>query len=396
MKKIIFSTLAIATFAFTSCSDDDNTTPNVTAPATYKFERNGQTTVSYSGQSTLIKMAEELVSALKNTAKTSAELVAMYNHEEGNADFMDTDLNASSKNIKSKTAASSDYFSANTAEANQIKTDLEAYITKQVSEVYPNWAVDAAAGTAGKVTENGGSERFVNAKGLEYNQAFGKSLIGALMADQMLNNYLDTSVLDAGGVNTTANDNDVLAEGKNYTTMEHKWDEAFGYLYGAEADAENPQLGVDSFLNKYLKRVNDDVDFNDTADNIYNAFKLGRAAIVAKNYELRDEQAKIIRAEVSKVIAVRAVHYLKVGSDALATDKASAFHDLSEGFGFVQSLRFTRNANGEPHISKDDINEMLAKLQEGDGFWTITTDTLNNMAETIATAYGFTVDQAAN
>ena len=37
--------------------------------------------------------------------------------------------------------------------------------------------------------------------------------------------------------------------------MEHKWDEAFGYLYGAEEDETAPVLGVDSFLNKYLDKV---------------------------------------------------------------------------------------------------------------------------------------------
>ncbi len=52
------------------------------------------------------------------------------------------------------------------------------------------------------------------------------------MTDQILNNYLSPAVLDAGD-NVTKNDNDILADGKDYTTMEHKWDEAFGYLYGA-------------------------------------------------------------------------------------------------------------------------------------------------------------------
>ena len=40
------------------------------------------------------------------------------------------------------------------------------------------------------------------------------------------------------------------------------------------------------------------------ADAIYDAFKLGRAAIVAKDYTLRDEQAAIIKVELSKVVGV--------------------------------------------------------------------------------------------
>ena len=35
-----------------------------------------------------------------------------------------------------------------------------------------------------------------NAGGLEYNQLVNKGLIGALMVDQMLNNYLSAAVLD--------------------------------------------------------------------------------------------------------------------------------------------------------------------------------------------------------
>ena len=47
----------------------------------------------------------------------------------------------------------------------------------------------------------------------------------------------------------------------------------------------------DSFLNKYLSRVEGDSDFAGIAEEIYNAFKLGRAAIVAKDYTTRNVQA---------------------------------------------------------------------------------------------------------
>ena len=79
----------------------------------------------------------------------------------------------------------------------------------------------------------GGSIRYVNEKGLEYNQAFAKSLTWCISElIKYVTNYLSSAVLDAGD-NVTNNDNDVLVDGKDYTTMEHKWDEAFGYLYGA-------------------------------------------------------------------------------------------------------------------------------------------------------------------
>ena len=367
---------------------------------TYQFTRNGENTVSYSGQTQRIAMAEELISALKDPTRDQESLNAMFAHVEGDQDFSDPDmleLNASSKNVRSKTAASADYFSSNSTDANAIKADFDSWISLQVSDVYPNWGNTAEPGIAGGLQElGGGSIRYVNEKGLEYNQAFAKSLTGALMTDQILNNYLSPAVLDAGD-NVTKNDNDILADGKDYTTMEHKWDEAFGYLYGLEEDETAPELGVDSFLNKYLDKVEGDSDFAGIANDVYDAFKLGRAAIVAKNYTVRDEQVEILREKISMIIGIRAVYYLQVGKTNLGVDNASAFHDLSEGFGFVYGLQFTRNSMTDaPYVSKSMVDGYIDTLMTGNGFWDVTAETLDQMSEDIAAEFGFTVDQAAN
>ena len=297
---------------------------------------------------------------------------------------------------RSKTAASTDLFSANTTDATAIKNQFDTWIAEQVSDVFPSWSEDASAGVAGKIQEaGGGSTRYVNGKGLELNQAINKGLIGGLMADQMLNNYLGTAVLDAG-TNTADNDAEILADGKNYTTMEHKWDEGFGYLYGAD-DQENPTLGADSFLNKYLARVEGDTDFQGISATIYDAFKLGRAAIVNKDYLTRDAQVDIIREHVSKIIAIRAVYYLQQGKANLGADWASAFHDLSEGFGFIYSLQFTRKpATNAAYFSTSEVNGFISTLTIGNGFWDITADQLDTMSETIAARFGFTVSQAGS
>lgn len=399
MKKIALSLFILAGL-FTSCSSDDdnnNGDDTVIAPATYSFTRNGNSTVSFSGQTTRIAMSEELVSGLKDNTKSQAELNAMYAHEEGANDFENPDLNASGKNARSKTAASTDFYSSNTTDSNAIKADFDGWIEAQVTDVFPNWNNNATPGNAGQIQEGGGgSIRYVNEKGLEYNQAFAKSLIGGLMTDQLLNNYLSPAVLDAGD-NRTNNDNNVLEDGKDYTTMEHKWDEAYGYLYGAEENPETPVLGADSFLNKYLSRVEDDPDFAGIADDIYNAFKLGRAAIVAKNYLVRDQQADIIKEKVSLIIAVRAVYYLQAGKDGLAGDWASAFHDLSEGYGFVYSLQFTRVPNESyPYFNKNQVDSMIAQLMEGNGFWDLDANTLELMSEVISDRFDFKIGEAAN
>lgn len=397
---------ALLTIAFLgSCGEnmDDPKNSDIVNPVNYEFTRDGISTVSFSGQTARLGMATELVSAMKDFSTPQETLVEMYTNESASGNdanpFYGDDLNLSTKSIKSKVAASMDFFSANSVESAAIKADLESWITAQGSEIFPNRNQLAVPGVAGQIND-GSAARYVNAKGLEYNQAVNKSLIGALIVDQMLNNYLSTSVLD-DATNIQDNDDKVVAEAKPYTNMEHKWDEAFGYLFGA-ADADHAEplntLGDDAFLNKYLARVDQDNDFAGIGQDIYEAFKLGRAAIVANDYEVRDEQANILREKISQVVAIRAVYYLQQGKEAKERNElGGAFHDLSEGFGFVYSLRFIREPNSDnPFFSKDEVAGYISQLTEGYGFWDISSATLDAISEDIASRFDFTVSEARN
>ncbi len=397
------NTLLIATVSilgFTSCDNDDNAivaSQVIETPATYSFERNGTSSVSYSGQTTRILMAGELVASFNYTQNTEVQLLSQFAHTEGESNFADASLNASDKSIRSKVAASTDFFAANSTDQAAIRADLESFISSQVNEVFPAWSNSASAGVPGQLQQaGGGATRYLNAKGLEYNQAFAKSLIGALMIDQMLNNYLSPAVLDEAS-NRRDNDMVVLSTGSNYTNMEHKWDEAFGYLYGAETDPLNPALNADSFLNKYLSSVDNDADFTGIAADIYNAFKLGRAAIVAGEYDLRDQQADIIKTKISEIAGIRAVYYLQNGKDDLNGDKAKAFHALSEAYGFIYSLQFTRVAGtDQPFFTKSEVDSYLNQLMAGNGFWDVTPATLDQIAGEISNQFNFTLEQAKN
>lgn len=405
--KLILALFIGLSISLISCGDDDGGTITIDTPETYAFERDGASTVSFSGQTTRILMGEEIINALKDNTFTEATIDAMYAHVEGTSNFEDATgfgLNASDKSVRSKTAASSDFFSANTTDATAIKADFDEWIAEQVTVVFDAWETEASAGQAGFIQEaGGGSTRYVNEKGLEYNQAFGKGLIGALMVDQIVNNYVSTSVLDAGA-NIEDNDAGTVAEGKTYTNMEHKWDEAYGYAYGTAADLAdpNPTIGADdSFLNKYIGRVEGDDDFAGIAADIFNAFKLGRAAIVARDYTTRDAQAEIIREKISTVIAVRAVYYLqqgKAGLDAASPDYAAVFHDLSEGYGFIYSLQFTRRPNSElPYFTRTEVENMISDLMGGtNGLWDVTTTTLDELSSEIAAEFDFTVEMAGS
>ena len=396
----IYFVLSLA-IVLTACSSDDNGGEiieeiQIEAPATYSFTRNGESTVSFSGQTTRILMAEELIDAMKDFDNTTEQsLLDMFAND--NNPFTNSDLNTSDKSIKSKVAASADFF-ANTATISaEIRANFESYLTNQIIEVFPNEETAAAPGLPGQIAD-GSSTRYVNGQGLEYNQAFTKGLIGALMADQALNNYLGTNVLDEGN-NISENDADIVAEGKPYTTMEHKWDEAYGYLYGTSANTANPNPTIgddDSFLNKYIGRVEGDDDFAGIASEIFEAFKLGRAAIVGKNYEVRDAQAQILRQKISEVIGIRAVYYLQQGKNGIeANELGSAFHDLSEGFGFIYSLQFTRKpGTTEPYFTKSEVQGFIDQLLVGNGFWEVSPATLDAIATEIASRFSFTVEQA--
>jgi hypothetical protein len=228
--------------------------------------------------------------------------------------------------------------------------------------------MDAAPGMPGSITSpDGGSTYQINAVGQELDQLFFKGLIGAFTLDQIVNNYIHPNQLDSG-TRIDDNDNGVLSDGDPYTDMEHKWDEGFGYLYGQEGDLDDVGATVGSMpagsgnlLMKYFKKVNADGGYEPgIGQTVYDAFIMGRTAIVNRDYDLREAQADIIQVELSKVVGYYAIHYL---NDYLAKveegNVAKAHHSLSEAYGFILSLQFTNNGNDEPYMSKGDVEYFL-------------------------------------
>ncbi|WP_116125189.1 DUF4856 domain-containing protein [Lewinella sp. IMCC34183] len=395
---------ALCVLFFTACEEDEPITA-YNVPETYTFSRNGASTVSFPGQTERILMSEELVGAFLDPQNSEAQLDDMFRNEGPNGEdvspYADPALNASTKSVRGKVAASRDYFFADATTSAAVRADFDGWIEAQVNEVFPRWEALAAAGVPGQVAD-GSRARYVNAQGLEYNQAFAKSLIGGLMLDQTLNNYLSPAVLDEAD-NRQTNDAGTPADGAVYTTMEHKWDEAYGYVFGAAADPADPLATLgddDSFLNEYLDRVNDDPDYAGIAAEVYEAFRTGRAAIVAGDYATRDAQADRIKERLSRVPAVRAIFYLMRGADAIETGSSptAAFHALSEAYGFVYALQFTHDpATGAPYLDREEALQIQARLL-GDGahgLWDLTPATIRAQAATIADSFTLTLAQAA-
>ena len=365
MKNLLLKSMLIslAIFAFSCDSDNDegSSTPAIVAPDSYEFTRDGVSSVSFSGQTTRLNQAEELYSALNSSSATESGLDLMFNGDgNGSAGFADESLNGTSKIIGSKTSSSTLAGSATT------KARFDAMITDFATNVVPNWNTDASAGTAGAIsTPDGASTYHLNAMGQEIDQLFFKGLIGAFTLDQIVNNYIHPNQLDSGS-RIDDNDNDVLSGDNNYTDMEHKWDEGFGYLYGLEGEDDLSTAGTlpsgnGSLLMKYFKKVNDEGGYEPGIGQVvYDAFIMGRTAIVNKNYELRDQQAAIIKVELSKVIGYYAIHYMNDYVAKLeAGNVAKAHHSLSEAWGFLLSLQFTNNGNDEPFMDRSTVEYFL-------------------------------------
>ena len=371
MNKAIIS-LAVLSSLFVSCDNESNVNieKQVEVPDTYVFTRGGESTVSYVGQTTRLEMTASLMEKLNTENVSSSSLLSMFNEGTG---FSDAALNSSGKKLGNKTAAYGDA---------SVQPKIEGFLTEYAEDVSTNFNIDAVAGVAGSHTGNAGRTVRINGKGMELNQVFAKSLIGALVMDQVAHGYLSASKIG------DAVDNDATALGAGeYTPMEHHFDEGFGYVYGQEADiteAATP-AGSGVLYAKYLKKVNISEEVG-LATEIYDAFKKGRAAIVANDSELRDAQAEIIKIKMSRVILHKAAYYLRGAAEAKAAssiDYADYFHGLSEGYGFVLSLQFTYDQNGISYFSHAEVNTMLSTLEAGNGFWDRTPAELNEIAEQI-------------
>lgn len=394
--KKVFLGLAISSI-IVSCKKDDTTptttdTTSYTVPSTYLFnDKESKSTVDYSGQKTRLVMLEQIGALMGGTTPVSeSTLLEMFDGSGFSADS----LNNSGKRLSDKTAASVDYFTANIGEQTAVIAEFKKWLKE--AEITTNANVEATEGVAGYYMD-GSKKRYFSANGLEPQQVFLKGMMGACLMDQILNNYLSTSKLDAG-TNKTNNSNRVFESGKNYTTMEHAWDEAYGYIFANDNLTASP--AVYKYWSSYINQVNADPNFNTLKDNVVKAFIKGRAAISNKDYTTRDAQIAIIKKELSKVPAVRAVYYLSNEAKAkLTTGTAkTAFHALSEGYGFIMALRYTQNPDTKlPYFTKSEVDAMLQDLLKGtnglyDADYLLTV--LDTISEKIATRFGFTVEQA--
>lgn len=344
-------------------------------PTTYAFTRNGNSTVSYGGQTIRMNMLSEMVTEMKtaNTAGiavTEADLHNMYSNN--GFTWIDSDglgLTGSTKQLKSKTG----YATAGGSADAGIQAMFEGYMTSlaTISATTINGTENGMAGTAGVWANDGVKGPYLmDADGKEYTQLIEKGLMCSVLMSQVTVNYL-------GGI--SGDENTEIESGKDYTAMEHHWDEAYGYFTDA---VDYPTNGADRFWGKYSDSRESIIG---SASKISLAFRTGRTAIVNKDYSVRDLQVTIIRNELEKVSAGTAIHYLNSAKSNISSNVARN-HSLSEAYAFLEGLKYGYNALNNTGMTAAEIDTALSYF--GNDFNIVTLTDLNNAIDLIASKTG--------
>ncbi|AKQ45331.1 hypothetical protein TH63_06280 [Rufibacter radiotolerans] len=356
MFSFTYKSMAVAGLAvcalFSSCSDDKEDEVSYTIPTTYNFQN-----VNYSGQTARLAMLTELNTYVR-TGNTGAILDAqkMKNmYANTNAPFADAALNTSGKQLKDKTI-----LSAQTVIENYFNVAAGASLSA---------GTPALNGKAGLLTTAENSKYLVDANGVEPGQVIQKGLMGAVFYFQAVESYLTPSKTGPSVDNVTV----TPGEG---TTLEHHFDEAFGY-FGAPIDFPTNVTGLKFWAN-YSNQVNPSLGSNKT---MMDAFLKGRAAISAKDAKGKDAAIATLRTEWERIVAASAILELNAAKANIA-DQAKKSHYLSEALGFIMSLKYKTDRK----ISDAQYNEVMTKI--GTNFYNTTAADITAAVNVISTAYG--------
>ena len=337
-----------------------------TTPSTYGFERDGNTTVSYSGQNERLDMVKAMKTYLvqgdkRETTISAATLNDAYANvgDNGNGFFDFT----STKQLKDKTFA----------------PDLDNNFMENLfagAEAVSQAGTNASNGVAGFIErENSGSTIMVDANGREFTQLIEKGLMGTVMYNQIYNTYFSDGRTGDDVENTT------LREGTNYTDLEHHWDEAFGYFNPPLDFSSNwPEAREDEV--RYWSDYSNVVDpFIRSNDEIMNAFLIGRTAIVNNDLIGKNTQRAILFEKLELVAAATSIHYINESLKHLNDGQiGEAFHTLSEAWAFVNALIYSPNRR----ISLDQIETIKeTDLGANGNFWNATAVDLNRAKDTL-------------
>lgn len=219
----------------------------------------------------------------------------------------------------------------------------------------------ASKGVKGFVGRNvGDQDRFyVDSLGFAPSEIFYYYIVGAVYLDRIFNTHLDYSIYASPEIRSQ-HQAGVLVPGNNYTTMEHRWDLAYGYYQLARPLIFDTN-GIDA-----LKGVDRKVRY---------AFAYGRKAMNSDLlwYDEVDRQAHTIRREFAQAIGLKVMSLLMdVNVHKNLSDERSlpmAFEGISRACGLMMSLQFVRTEDDRPLFTEAEVTHLIEMLREGDGLW---------------------------
>ena len=363
MKNLTFKYIALIgltlSATLTSC-DPDNDCCLVEAepfiiPTTYEFNRNGMTTVSYSGQTDRFDQLAEMKSYIQTSSDNKTKIIAdsllaLFENRGGNG-----------KQLADKT----------------FDIDRQLFIdmfTK--AQIASDSNINNVMATNGKpgFLVRGTTIMLVDENGHEFTQELEKGLMGAIFYNQIVNTYLTEDKIGDAVDNTTIS-------ASNYTDMEHHFDEAFGY-FGAPNDFKSNYAGIKT--PRYWADYSNDYDaLIGMNDKLMNAFKQGRQGIVERRYSFRNASVQTINFEFEILIAATTIHY--INSSLGQTNDANRLHTLSQGYYFLKALRYS-NTNYR-RIYQPELNTMLS-TDWGTNFWNVSETGLTKIKNRLSSVYG--------
>lgn len=339
-----------------------------TVPSEYSFSN-----VFYGGQTVRLLLLKDLVAKINTattTTVTAAELNAIYT----NTPDMYTSI-SSGKKLEDKVANQT------------VKDSIQLWFSQ----------IEAMSGSAGT---------YVRADGVDLKQMVEKTLMGAVFYYRAVNDYLNP---------IASKDNSTVTPGQG-TTMEHAWDEAFGYFGAARdfntyTDAEIISPGKkdsngdgtfdpQSEVNYYYAQTAAKRDAGASAfasgsqtnftGTIFSEFLKGRAGISNKEYSPRDNAVTSIKQNWDKIIAATVIHYI----NEVKSDITNSGVDLNKHWAEMKGYFNMIPHNNTNMLGTSNIATINGYIGNKPADATIAN--LDAAAGIIKTAYGFTTEQIDN
>jgi len=423
MKSTRIFLLASLSLSLVACNDDSDNETNpdksdLSIPTTYSFESSlneGEESVTYTGQTKRHILINDLTAAIRSlsddaTRDVAADLNFFFRFDGSSSDTVNYNYSisgetitpgptygdiSSGKDLIGKIAGEDpaliddEFFGwSEGLDATPTPVELVDYFFSQIDAMATDESTEQITLTGGNSVAI--DKVYISNKGHDYAQLVQKFLLGAVAYSQGTADYFKT---DFSADNTTPD-----ASGAPYTTLQHKWDEAFGYFGAARNynDFSDDEIagedGRPEFANGYndangngivdfhsevnlgnssncAKRDRKATDATNFTKETFDAFLTGRAMLNSGKTltadELTDLQQAALTASTTweKCIAATVVHYINkviVDMDNFTADDSyaslDAFKDHAKHWGEMKGFALGLQFNPDSPFRNDSTS----------------------------------------